>query len=208
MMTYGNTACATCGGAHAAAEWIQESSQSRFRLMQLMMKMRLEPAALAANNAANQAPRMFGILLTPNRNYAAHSGQTNNLATPFLAKAQGLGYTLCQERTANGGTHYSQGGYQVSAHSYSNALRPGGYPPGCCAAPRLIEQALEDHRANGWPINLTQWHMSEVMYQPNTVGNWTHGLTAPSCATCQALVPLLLCPGPADPFAALGNPYG
>lgn len=197
-MVYGDTTCRLCGEVHDPGKYIRENGSSRFKLMQLMMTVRFDASA-----AAGQQNRMFGILITPSRTYAAHSGPTNAGNTPFLQKATQKGYTACPPRTATGGPHTSFCGTVITPAEYTACyVAQGGYVAGNCAAPRLLEQALEDHRANGWGINFANWFMSEVMYQPGQVGNWTHGLTAESCKTCKNLVPMFLCPNGA-PFETL-----
>jgi hypothetical protein len=150
----------------------------------------------------SQQARMFGILITPIGIYAAQSGNWAGGNTPFLIGALGRGYTICPPRTANGPSNTDAAGRPISPALYrsANRVNQGGYAAGNCAAPRLIQQAILDHQAQSVRINPARWSMSEVMYKlnPSEVPapgrqDWIHGLTAFSCATCERLVPILLC---------------
>jgi hypothetical protein len=210
LRIYADKPCQLCNHVHEPRYWIHETSNSRFRLMQLVFELKFDKLALGNKlkppvnrqgiASAAQEDRMLGILTTPNRNYATHSGNTQGGTTPFLRRAVARGYTVCPPRSSVLGARTDINGGTVGAVMYANSIRAGGYAPGNCAAPRLVQQAIDDHIANGWAIDLRQWAMSEVMFRkdtgmvPNGGGvDWVHGLTAHSCATCDALLPPFLC---------------
>lgn len=201
-VTYGvSRPCARCGMIHGPGGGIRESSLSRFKLMQLLTTIVFDKH-VGVNLAGHQEPRMLGILITPLRTYAAQSGNWQQGNTQFLVNAQGQGYKSCPPRSHDGTGNMDVAGRPIAAGLYrsSNRIQQGGYAPGNCAAPRLIQQAILDHHAAGAKIKLDRCAMSEVMYKSNPTDvpqgarqDWVHGLTAFSCATCDQLVPLLLC---------------
>jgi hypothetical protein len=136
---------------------------------------------------------MVGLLLSGETQLVAASGK-NNSKLQFLAQSMGL--ILCPEITSTT-EHLSCVGRVIAPAEYEATQAIGGPTPGNCAAPRLIEHAftLPNVRAN-----MANWEMSEIYYQPNTKRRtkddlyWEHGLSAHHCDTCDALVPLLMCP--------------
>lgn len=185
---YGTKACSICKKVHLDTKTIKESSKSRFKLMQVLMEVRLSSAW---TGASDNEDRMFGLLITPQKTFATHSGDLKGGNTPFLKAALAKGHTLAltQEEKA-GGNHTGLGG-PIKPHIYQSAKVGGAYKPGNCAAPRLVEAAIEDGTVTKDP---SLWAMSEVMYNPSGSNQqWWHGLTAHSCATCDKLVPMLLC---------------
>ncbi|SAK78331.1 hypothetical protein AWB75_04661 [Caballeronia catudaia] len=202
-VSYGTSKnCPRCARVHLPREGIEETSASRFKLLQLMGE--LVYARKHQYAGVDQADRMFGVLITPAAIYAAHSGQLHNGFTPFLIAARGRGYTTCDERGPNFPGLLDVRFRPITPDLYKGTKRGGGYPPGACAAPRLIQQAILDHQRRNQRIDLTRWAMSEVMYKsdptrsPASGQDWVHGLTAHSCETCARLVPLLLCTHEAD----------
>jgi hypothetical protein len=193
--TYGTKVCARCSLAHDAGHHIRETHSSRFKLMRLLVELVLSPrlAPPGTPAAAVNADRMFGVLVTPERTFATHSGELLGGTTPFLllAAARGMTIALTQEEKANG-KHTARVG-TIRQDQYQSAKVAGAYKPGNCAAPRLIEAALEDPTVT--TRDPSTWSMSEVMFNPSGSNQqWWHGLTAYSCATCEKLVPMLLCP--------------
>jgi hypothetical protein len=201
-ITYGaSRPCARCGIVHSPSAGIRESSQSRFMLMQLLAEIAYNKSK-NFNIAGNQEPRLLGIQITPVAIYAAQSGDWQQGHTQFLLGALGKGYRICPPRRPDMPGNIDASGRPITPQMYrsTNRVGNGGYPPGNCAAPRLIQQAIHDHRNQGRRINPTRWSMSEVMYKldpaevpPNGRQDWVHGLTAFSCETCARLVPTLLC---------------
>jgi hypothetical protein len=149
----------------------------------------------------DQADRMLGVLITPAGKYAAQSGNTQGGTTPFLQRAAANGFILCPQRSFDQGNRLGVKGEEISQDLYKGSRGPGGFPPGACAAPRLIQQAIEDYLQARRTIEPSQWAMSEVMFRnnptqaPTKAGqtDWVHGLTAFSCPTCDRLLPLFLC---------------
>ncbi|SAL05168.1 hypothetical protein AWB78_07336 [Caballeronia calidae] len=212
---YGATrACPRCAEIHPPREGIQETAISRFKLMQLMFE--LVYANLHNPGTCRQEDRMFGILTTPLRVYAAHSGPTQNGTTSFLTAACKRGYKICDERSASLPGRIDIRFNEIPAEEYeATYTRGGGYRPGACAAPRLIQQAILDYQHTGQHIDPTTWAMSEVMYKKNPTKSpagdgqdWIHGLTAHSCETCARLVPLLLCTRDTDWSGAFNRIFG
>jgi hypothetical protein len=203
--TYGGTICPRCNVAHQAQWQIRERLRSRFKLMQFIAEMattmhtgpnQIAPAPYIHAGAGQKF--MIGLLDTGALTLvAASGGNLNNQA--FMQAAQRKGYTICGPRKATLGNHVSIVNRPIPAGQYMSMQAQGASPPGDCAAPRLIERALELFPA---PRNIAGWTMSEVFFQPNTARrtrddlHWVHGLSAHHCATCANLVPLLLCPVP------------
>jgi hypothetical protein len=91
--------------------------------------------------------------------------------------------------------------------SRDNEALPIGYPPGACGAQRALVNCLDN---GGLPIAMTErWYHPEgqdvsrrIRYIDATSPTgqcivaddfFAHGDTVPPCATCEVLVPLLLC---------------
>ena len=191
---YGSKACARCGRYHGRSDQVLETHGSRFKLMRLLVELQLTPMLARRTGAdvpALNADRMFGVLVTPEKTFATHSGDLLDGATPFLLLAKSRKMTLALTQEEKQGKHTARAGV-IPQHIYQSAKVAGAYKPGNCAAPRLIEAALKDPDVSHDPMT---WSMSEVMYNPTGSNQqWWHGLTANSCDTCEKLVPMLLCP--------------
>ena len=91
-ITYGvSRPYARCDMIHGPGSAIRESSLSRFKLMQLLTGIVFDKH-VGVSLAANQEPRMLGILITPLGTYAAQSGNWQQGNTQFLVNAQGEAY--------------------------------------------------------------------------------------------------------------------
>ncbi len=210
---YGAGVCVRCGRAHPAASQIPETQQSRFKLMQFLAEMSTAMAGTPEDyvvgrtvgpfrppiiDAGAGQKFMVGLLLAGGQTLVSVSG--NNLANgAFTAAVTRKRYVVCGARKAPVGVHNSVVDRVIPAGQYMATQGAGASPAGDCAAPRLIERAFELIPAG--PLrDPSTWAMSEVFYQPKTSRrtaddlHWVHGLSAHSCATCQNLVPLLLCP--------------
>jgi hypothetical protein len=147
---------------------------------------------------AGRAKFMLGLLTDGTTTLVATSGKNMNNAA-FVRVAKLKGYTICPPRGPAVGTNTSLGGRTISNNDYENCQGADANRPGECAAPRLIQRAFE---IPALMRNRAQWAMSEIFYQPNSEKRleqdlyWVHGLTAHSCATCENLVPVLMCPHP------------
>jgi hypothetical protein len=145
---------------------------------------------------------MLGLLTTPESTYVSAAGtfaaKTNGL---FGYVAKKLGYKVC-DKTTKGDTP-SISGVNISRQLYENTRVDN--VPGSCAAPKLIQQYIADKIKSRGQIDVSQIHMSEIYFVPDTDKNtemtqsegglyWTPGLTAHSCKTCNKLLPMLLCP--------------
>jgi hypothetical protein len=176
-----------------------ETSRSRFRLMQLVVEMGTRSSGNAHIVHAGAGQKfMLGLLIAGPHTFVATSG--NNLGNAsFVAAANAKGYTICPPRSYSTGVNFSVVGRAIPAGQYMSMQAANASPAGDCAAPRLLQQAFQ---TLGAPHQPNTWEMSEVFYQPNTQRRtsdnlyWMHGLSAHSCATCQNLVPMLLCPQP------------
>jgi hypothetical protein len=197
-LIYGSGFCAHCGARHAAGAQLRETPRSRFRLVQLMAEMSttFQAGGRPLVHAGAGQKFMLGLLIAGGRTYVATSG--GNLANAaFVAAAGRKGYTICPARRPLVGVNRSAGGRAIPAGQYMAMQAAGASPAGDCAAPRMIQRALELGA-----VNPAGWEMSESYYQPNTDRRlrddscWVHGLSAHSCKTCENLVPLLLCPRP------------
>lgn len=199
---YGAGPCPRTNRPHALASQIRETQRSRFVLMQLIAEMSTAMSGAGGGiarpvmHAGAGQKFMLGVLLTGGATYVAASG-SNNGNNALVTACMRKGYTLCPPRSATGGVHHAVSGRVIPAGQYMSMQAPGASRAGDCAAPRLIEQAIATPAALA---NRANWAMSEVFYQPNTARRaqddlyWVHGLSAHSCATCENLVPLLLCP--------------
>lgn len=155
---------------------------------------------------------MLGLLITPNATYVTAAGTFENKTGGLFAYvATKKGYKTCGKNDK--GDTPSISNVRITKLQYESCKSPNSQVPGSCAAPKLIQQYIADARQNRWAIQVSQLHMSEIYFVPNTEtrrnmmdanqsggsGNanglyWTPGLTAHSCETCERLVPLLLCP--------------
>ena len=201
---YGAGVCPNCGVAHAPAFQIKESQRSRFKLMQFMAEMStiltatpsIGPSRPPLVHAGAGQRFMLGILISGASTLVAASGN-NHTRHDFERVAQMKGYTTCPPRKAMEGFNVSAVGRRIPTGQYMATQRAGASPPGSCAAPRLIQKAFS---IPAIAVNRQHWEMSEVFYQPNTERRtrndpyWVHGLSAHHCATCDNLVPLLMCP--------------
>lgn len=138
---------------------------------------------------------MLGVLVAGKKIFIAASG--NNLervrgTLPKLSHSLGT-FIVCNKRSAQQGNNKTITGSAIEGSEYSQTLVDND--PGSCAAPRLIQQAMEDHEASQ-PAIRGNWEMTEIWYDPNTEADdsYVHGLSAKHCNTCAKLVPLLLCP--------------
>lgn len=203
---YGAGVCPNCHAAHVPTFQIQESQQSRFRLMQFMAEMStiltavpsIGPTRPPVVHAGAGQRFMLGILISGVTTLVAASGNSHT-RRDFVRVAGMKDYMICPPRKALQGPNTSAAGRQIPIGQYMATQRAGASPPGDCAAPRLIQQALS---MPALAANLQRWEMSEVFYQPNTERRtksdpyWVHGLSAHHCATCDNLIPLLMCPVP------------
>lgn len=145
---------------------------------------------------------MLGLLTTPEGIYVSAAGtfadKTKGL---FGYVAKKLGYKVC-DKTTKGDTPSIRGA-KISKELYDDTRVDN--VPGSCAAPKLIQQYIADKMKSGGQINVSQLHMSEIYFVPDTDTRtektqsqgglyWTPGLTAHSCETCRKLLPMLLCP--------------
>jgi hypothetical protein len=146
---------------------------------------------------------MLGLLKTPEATYVSAAGtfedKTNGL---FAYVAKKLGYKTCGKNKK--GDTPSISGANISKQLYEEAKVDN--VAGTCAAPKLIQQYIADKMKSGGQIDVSQLHMSEIYFVPNTGTRtlmtqrtqgglyWTPGLTAHSCETCEKLLPMLLCP--------------
>lgn len=202
--TYGGGLCPNCHGTHAPQYKIKETQQSRFKLMQFMAEMStaLTPAVAVGPSrppvihAGAGQKFMLGILICGGTTLIAASGNNHSRAD-FRRVAELKGYRICPPRKATEGVNVSVCGRAIPAGQYMATQSAGASPPGDCAAPRLIQQALS---MSGVAGSSQMWEMSEIFYQPNTErrtrddSHWVHGLSAHHCGTCDTLVPLLMCP--------------
>lgn len=158
---------------------------------------------------------MLGLLVCPEKTFVAASGSglANNA---FQGVAAMKGYTVCTAVSATTHPRRSLIGTQITEAAYAATRAPNAPEPGNCAAPRLLQMAFRDPAVD--KRRHAEWQMSEIFYLPGTDARsrrqneglveipggymrdaskdlyWTHGATAESCATCDRLVPLLLCP--------------
>ena len=200
---YGAGNCPNCHRIHAPQYQINETQSSRFRLMQFIAEMStiltpappIGPSRPPIMHGSARQKYMIGVLISGGTTLVAASGTNHNKAD-FQRVANMKGYQICPPRKALLDINTSLGGRQIPAGQYMATQRGGASPPGDCAAPRLIQQALSVPALAG---NYNNWAMSEVFYQPNTQRRtrddpyWVHGLSAHHCATCDNLVPLLMC---------------
>ncbi|MEM9458730.1 MAG: hypothetical protein AAGF11_31425 [Myxococcota bacterium] len=195
---YGATQCPNCNQVHAPTHQIPETQRSRFRLMQLMSEMSTTVTAGNAPVISGGAKQKFmvGLLISGNDIIVAASGGGYRTGA-FVNAAAAKGYAVCPPRSATEGVNLSVVDRVIPSDQYAGCQADGASPAGACAAPRLIQYALSQP---GMAANRANWEMSEIMYQPNTGRRakdnlvWVHGLSAPHCATCENLVPLLMCP--------------
>ncbi|RJS16107.1 hypothetical protein DRW03_31165, partial [Corallococcus sp. H22C18031201] len=89
--------------------------------------------------------------------------------------------------------------------SFLNRSGPAAYPPGICAAPKVLALALA---AGAYPGGLTEqfFHCkgkptaAPIQFFDERKGQvvarpFEHGSTVPPCDSCELIIPLLLCPG-------------
>jgi len=203
---YGAGPCSLCRQPHAVPLHVKESSASRFKLMQFAAELMSHTSAVPPPNIAVTGENRFmlGLLISGRNVLVSASGDNSRRGNKVQAKlvpiAKLKGYTLCPpiDRTV---AQTSRVGRTISVAEYAGAQAAGAAPPGLCAAPKLIHYACS---VPALKENWANWEMSEVFYLPDTkkrtpkpgknAPRWTHGLSAPHCATCNNLIPLLMCP--------------
>ena len=192
---YGAGPCPRCTVPHASFMHIKETQRSRFKIMQFNAEMMSRSAVPPNINVGAGQKFMVGLLISGNTVLVAASGSNNGR---IQTTAQLKNYTLCPMITGIAG-HTSRVGRAIPAAEYQATQAAGAGAPGQCAAPRLIQHAFTIPAV---AANWRNWEMSEVYYQPNTERRtqdnlyWVHGLSAHHCATCDRLVPLLMCTRP------------
>lgn len=192
---YGAGTCPRCGVPHAGFMHIKETQRSRFKLMQFNAELMARTSAPLHINVGAIQKFMIGILISNHTILVATSGSNNNRIQPVATLKN---YILCPQITVTSG-HHSRVGRLIPQAEYQATQAPGAPTPGQCAAPRLIQHAFTIPSV---AANWRNWELSEVFYQPNTARRtqdnlpWVHGLSAHHCATCDSLVPLLMCTRP------------
>ncbi len=194
---YGNGRCGLCNLRGRTHE-IHETRQSRFRLMQFLAEMSTDfGGGHFTITGAGSHNFMMGLLMCGGHTLVAASGNNDN--KPFIINAANRkGYTHCVRHV---GPMITRSNLQLTAAQVQACQAPGASGPGYCAAPKLISRAiaLNYHQTT----DVSQWQMSEIMYQPNTDRRtralernqvaYDHGVSQASCATCHNLVPMLMC---------------
>jgi hypothetical protein len=192
-LVYGAKTCRHCGEAHEDRLHIKETRRSRFKLMQFMAltRSRVDRAWTSFDGNSIQ-PTMLGLLIAQGLTIVAHSGRvTHEGDAAFRAAATEYGYASVMQNELDQ-PFVSLAGRRISDDELARTRgtrRGFDYPPGSCAAPRLIRKAF---RLIANP-NPATWEMSEIYCSAGGGGYWVHGLSAHSCDTCESLVPLLLC---------------
>jgi len=152
---------------------------------------------------------MIGVLISGHITFAAASGSGNN-SGPFKEVIRKRGYRACKSRSADGsGQNRNLAGNTISRDVYAATQADSASPPGSCAAPRLIQEALDYlPTRNNW----ANWEMSEVWYfpanDPQAKGAsdlYTHSVSAYHCRTCQNLVPILMHNDTKELFEGVGK---
>lgn len=209
MLTYANTMCTSCNAVHAPAQQLTESLATKrrakemvFHLMQIYQRTGAGAGALTA--AQREARFVFGVLVAGAQTYVGVSG----IAVPFnftmavgrIPGVTAVGAVAPPVRTY-GGTLIAQG-------AIAACQAPGANVPLSCAAPKLIFAANLLHAAHAANA---PYSMSEVWFDPRQWDRKTavtdtrnelalaavftdHGQSRLSCGTCQALLPLMMCP--------------
>lgn len=202
LQHYGTGSCPHCHKVHGSEFQILESQRSRFKLMQFMAEMSTTftppsesgPARPIIHASAKQK-FMLGILICGGTTLVAASGHRKKADFERVAKLKG--YQICPKQSAMQGPNKSVAGRQIPTGQYMATQCAGASRPGDCAAPRLVQHALANP---AMAAKFQDWEMSEVFYQPNTSRRtkdntyWMHGLSAHHCATCEKLIPLIMCP--------------
>jgi len=197
MYVYGSGRCGICNLRGRTHE-IHETSRSRFRLMQFFAEMSTSVAGGHISVTGATAHNfMMGLLICGSNILVAASG--NNDTKPFIiAAAARKRYIHCVRAPIPMTTRSD---LQVTVAQVQNCQAPGGSGPGYCAAPKLISGAIARgfHRST----DVSRWAMSEIMFQPSTDRRtinlargqlvYDHGLSQPSCPTCEKLIPVLMC---------------
>ncbi|MGO9337640.1 MAG: hypothetical protein ACLPY1_09050 [Terracidiphilus sp.] len=212
MVTYANTVCGTCLAPHAVNHHLTESLATKrrakeivFHLMQIYNKTGMGAGALT--NAEREARFVFGVLVAGAHTLVGVSG----VAVPAnFAMAVGRipGVNLVGAVAAPVRTY---GGTVIAPGVIVACQAPGANVPLSCAAPKLIVAANLLHAAGGAAAPNVPYAMSEVWCDPRQWERRTavtatrneaainavftdHGQSRLSCATCQNLLPLLMCP--------------
>jgi len=200
-ITYGAARCSLCH-LMGANHQIRETQRSRFRAMLFIAEMSAragDGAGQIIMHGSNNQKFMIGALIAGATTIVACSGNHDNFA-PMITAAAHLGYAMAGYRAPPFAT---RGGGTVSLVEAGAAHAGGNAPqPGRCAAPKMILEAFSRnlHLNDAW----RQWEMSEVFFQPSTSRRTTeinsnfppiydHGLSQRHCATCNTLVPMLMC---------------
>lgn len=217
MVTYANTLCQHCNAIHAPAIHIDENLETKRRTKEIVHHLsliynrqgggRTVPAgAPQITNAEAERPYIIGVLKAGPLTFVAHSGGASATFTEALRRVTmtmpGLilaGPVVVPVQT-RGGTPIAP-----AVIAGCQAPLPGGNVPLSCAAPKLIDAA------NRNPAAIMPYFMSEVWVDVRNFERATavtgartelviagvhtdHGHSRQSCATCQNVVPILMCP--------------
>jgi len=209
MRTYANTVCTNCAAIHPVAQQLTESLFTKRRakevVFQLMQIYRQTGAGAGALTSAERKARfVFGVLVAGGQTFVGVSG-TALPANFTLAVGRIPGVTVAGAVTS---PVHTFGGTLLKAGTIAACQGEGGNIPLSCAAPKLIVAANALRAAQAFN---TPYAMSEVWFDPNQWDRRTvvtdsrkevkiaevftdHGKSRSSCATCQALLPMLMCP--------------
>jgi len=216
MVTYANTFCANCLAVHPVGDHIDENLETKRRTKEIVFHLslifnrmgggRARPVGLAITNAEASRPLIVGVLTAGPRTYVARSGGPG--AAPAFDEALRQVLQSLPTLQIAGPVVVpvlTRGGTAIGAANIAGCHVPGSNVPLQCAAPKLIDAANRD------PLAVMPYHMSEVWFDAHNYERATavtatrseatiagvftdHGHTRLSCATCQNVVPILMCP--------------
>lgn len=215
MVTYADTHCQHCNAIHAPALHIDESLETKRRSKEIVHHLsliynrqgggRVVPAgAPLITNAEADRPYIIGVLRAGPLTFVSHSGGASATFTEALRRITltmpGLiiaSPVILPVRT--------RGQTAIAPAVIAGCQAPGSNVPLSCAAPKLIDAA------NRNPAAIMPYSMSEVWVDVRNFERATavtgarteaiiaavhtdHGHSRLSCATCQNVVPILMCP--------------
>lgn len=129
---------------------------------------------------------MLGVLIADGDVFVAISGYRIPETTASIMEGYGtvvVDVPSIDERRTAGGNLIGN-----TANLVVDKLSPAGLFE--CAAPKLLHHYLR--KINGQKIKI--WHMTEMWVGPGGWKNYIHGDAVPSCANCEQVIPILLCP--------------